>query len=95
MELLARLFESGRITDLIFFGMFLEAVGLAVVRRRLNNGPPTLEWLLVLLAGAALIVSLGFALRGYDWRLIAGGLSVAGLAHLGHLWVRWIGYRDI
>ena len=88
METLERLFESGRIADLIFFGLFLEAGGLILARARLKNGPPLIERLLVILAGAALILSIGLALRGADWRLKAAGLLVALAGHLGHLWVR-------
>ncbi|MBB4267206.1 hypothetical protein [Roseospira visakhapatnamensis] len=87
--MIAALYESGRVADLLIALVALEALGLVWLHRR--TGRPGLPWgiLLNLLTGVALVAALGAALRGLDWPWIATGLLVALAGHLGDLVVRW------
>ncbi|MBB4284365.1 hypothetical protein [Roseospira goensis] len=88
-DLLADLYTSGRVADLLVALIALEALGLAWLHRR--AGRPGLPWgLLVNLAtGAALVLALGAALRGAAWPVIGGWLVAALVGHGVDVALRW------
>lgn len=77
-----QLFSSGRIVDVALAALAIEAVALAVLRRRRGRG---LSWQVLwpnLLAGAGLLLALRGALTGAHWRWVALALLVALGANL-------------
>ncbi|MQX37252.1 hypothetical protein [Roseospira navarrensis] len=86
---LADLYESGAVADLLVALVLLEALGLAWLHRRL--GRRGLPWgiLLNLATGAALVMALGAALKGAPWPWIGTWLVAALVGHAGDLALRW------
>jgi len=85
-ELLAALFESGRIIDLILALVAIEGAALILLRRRDPRRGLTAGAALSLLApGAALMLAVRLALTDAHWRWIALALLAALIAHLADL----------
>ncbi|WP_211364742.1 hypothetical protein [Roseospira marina] len=89
MSLLADLYASGRVADVLVVFVLLEAVGLIWLHRRV--GRPGAPWglLINLATGAALVLALGAALKGAAWPWIGLWLIVALVGHTADLAVRW------
>ncbi|BAU93950.1 hypothetical protein MPPM_5345 [Methylorubrum populi] len=88
-DMLASLFESGRIIDVILVLVAVEALVLLGVRLRWGRGPAPLALLSNLASGAALMLALRAALTGAPWPNLAAWLVVALVAHLAELAVRF------
>lgn len=86
---LAELFLTGRIVDLILALVVVEAVLLFVYRLKTNRGVPFGTIAPNLLSGASLLLALRFALVQAWWGWIAVCLSLALLTHLADLRQRW------
>jgi hypothetical protein len=86
---MSRLFASGRIVDVILALTAAEAVLVVLYRRRTGRGPEVVEFLLTVLAGACLLLTLRGALAGAWWGWIALCLLGALVAHVGYVWRRW------
>jgi hypothetical protein len=86
--MMASLFESGRIVELIVAAMALEALVFAALHLRGRLRVPVAGLLLNLAAGACLLLALRTVLVGADWRVAGAWLAAAGLAHLGDLGLR-------
>ncbi len=86
---MAELFASGRVVDLVLGFMALEALALAVHRRRTGRGlgPAALAGLL--LPGLLLLLALRAALAGAPWYWVAACLLASLPAHLADLRGRW------
>lgn len=84
-----RLFHSGRVVDLILLLVLLEAVLLALYRRRSGRGPAFRRLLPNLLSGAALLLAVRLALVQSQWTWVATALLLALVAHLADLRQRW------
>lgn len=82
---MAGLFADGRIIDLILLFILVECVVLACWRR---EGLGLGELLPNILSGAALMLSVRFALVDARWEWVATGLIAALLAHLSDLALR-------
>lgn len=89
MNELAGLFESGRIVDLILLFVVVETLALAWLLKRANTSLRLTQLLPNLLAGAALMLALRAELAGADWRWTALALSMALVAHVTDLQLRW------
>jgi hypothetical protein len=87
--LLADLYASGRVADMLVAALLLEALALAWLHRRV--GRAGLPWgiLLNLATGAALVMALGAALKGAAWPVIGTWLVVALIGHAADLVLRW------
>jgi hypothetical protein len=85
----SELFPTGRVVDLILVLMVVEALALAVYRRRSGRGVPTVDLVVNLLAGGALLLALRAALTAAGWQWIAMWLAVALAAHGADLARRW------
>ena len=88
---MAELFASGRVVDLILALMALEALVLGLVWARARRGLPPLPLILSLVAGALLLLALRAALTGSEPLAIGGFLTLALVAHLAELALRWRG----
>ncbi|WP_291861013.1 hypothetical protein [Bradyrhizobium sp.] len=86
---MADLFASGRLVDLIFVLVVLEAAFLLVYWHRAGRGVAPLDLLPNLCAGAFLLLALRATLAGGGWMQASGCLAAAGLAHLADLHRRW------
>ena len=82
-------FATGRVVDCILLLMLTELVVLSVTRRRSGRGLSTVQALVSLSAGAALLLALRSALLGSPWPWIALWLVVALAAHLFDIRSRW------
>ena len=87
--MMADLFASGRLVDLILVLVLLEALALALYFRATSRGVAIADLLPNLLAGALLLVTLRLALSGADWMSCCATLGAAGLAHVWDLARRW------
>lgn len=74
---LADLFTGGRIVDIIFAVMAVEALVLILFLRR-----PAGDVVVMLLPGACLLFALRGALTGAHWSVLAGSLGLSFVAHL-------------
>jgi len=83
------LFATGRIVDLVLALVALEAIGLAIYRRRTGRGVAAGDLLPNLVAGACLLLALRAALTGAGWMWVAGWLAASLPAHLADLRRRW------
>jgi hypothetical protein len=94
-DLLASLFGSGRIVDLILALLLAEAIALYAYHRATGGGIAPLDVLVNNLAGAGLLLALRAALTGAAWTGIAPWLLLALVAHIGDVARRWrtIGMR--
>ncbi len=86
---MGNLFSSGRIIDGILILMALEAMTLILVRKLSNKGIATVDLLVNLAAGMALLFALRAALTGQGWQAVALCLIVALIAHLLDITRRW------
>lgn len=86
-------FESGRIVEWIVAGMVLEALVFAVLATR-RRGVPLAGLVLNLAAGACLLLALRAVLAGAAWTSAATWLSLALVAHVGDLIVRFSSARS-
>ncbi len=82
---MTELFASARIVDAILALVAVEAVALALWRRRAGTGPSAAQILPNLLAGACLLLALRAALLDAPWVWIAAPLAASLLAHLADL----------
>jgi len=85
----AALFANGRIIDLILLLVVLEVTILIIIRKKSGRGLGTLDLILSLLAGVALLFALRAALQGLAWPVVALFLFLSLLAHLMDLGRRW------
>jgi hypothetical protein len=83
MTLLAALFESGHIADLVIGVMAIEAVVLVGVMRR-----SPFNVAMTLLPGAFMMLALRAALTGADWEVVALWITASLPVHLTDLWLR-------
>jgi hypothetical protein len=83
------LFSSGRIVDGILALMAIEAIALILVRKVTNKGIATVDLLVNLAAGMALMLALRAALTGQGWQAVALCLIAALIAHLLDITRRW------
>jgi hypothetical protein len=74
-----------RLVDAVLCIVAVEAVALAVRRRRTGRGPALGPLLAFLGSGAALLVALRAALAGAPAWTVPAALAAAGLLHLRHL----------
>lgn len=81
------LFSSGWVADLLLLLIAAEA-GWIAWRRRTGRTAPAGAWPF-LLAGAALVLALRFAMTGAWWGWIALCLAASGAAHAWDLARRW------
>ena len=89
MNLLAELFASGRIADLILALVVLEAAALLLFYRVTGRGVPARQLLPNLAAGATLVLALRSALLEQPWSVTALWLLLALIAHAADLLARW------
>ena len=87
--MMASLFASGRIVDLILAFTLVEAVAVVAYHRRTGKGVPPADFLGNLLSGVFLLLALRAALAGAAWPWLAACLLAALLAHLADLGRRW------
>lgn len=90
---MAEWFESGRIVEWIVAGMVLEALAFAALAAR-RRDVPLAGLTLNLAAGACLLLALRAVLAGAAWTGAAAWLSLALVAHVGDLIVRFSGARS-
>lgn len=87
-------FADGRIVDLILVVILFEGIAFLVIKRLSSRGPALTGLLTNLAAGGSLVVALGLALADAEWRWIALWLTLAGIAHLADVLIRWRSARD-
>lgn len=90
---MADLFAGGRIVDGILAFMLIECAALTLLRRRSRRGLGSVELIVTLSAGAALLLALRSALAGSGWQSVAVWLGAALAAHLLDLRLRWTAAR--
>lgn len=88
---LAGLFASGRIIDIILALMALETIALLAFYRATGRGVAPRALLPFMAAGVCLMLALKAALTGGSWQAVAGLLSLAFVAHLADIALRWRG----
>lgn len=71
------LFASGRIIDLILFGMLAELIALVAMRRM-----KSVDAVALLVPGAFLMLALRAALVGAPWTHVAAALAASLAAHI-------------
>jgi hypothetical protein len=81
----------GDAIDAILVAMALEAGALLAYHRRTGRGVPPRGWIANLLAGAALLLALRFAITPMASPWIPVFLGLGLLAHLADLALRWEG----
>ena len=87
-ELLAELFASGRIIDVILALVALEGMALLLWHRRTGRGPAAIPLLCNLASGAALMLAVRAALTGATWPAVAACLLLSLVAHASELFLR-------
>ncbi len=88
LEKMAAFLSDAWIVDAIIALVAIEAVVLVLWRTRTGGGLPIAEIIANLSSGAALLLALRMALAGASTSVLAL-LSVALIAHVGHLASRW------
>jgi len=88
VDWLKNLVTQGGIADVILAVVAIEALALAVLRRRLKQGISYASLVFGLLPGALLVLALGAALTDSAWYWVALWLAAAGLAHAADLGIR-------
>jgi hypothetical protein len=88
-DIMATLFTSGHIADVVLAVMLIEAVVLITVFNKNKRGIAPTRVIASLGAGVALVLALRAALTGAGWPWIALALSAALVAHLVDLYWRW------
>lgn len=86
--MMAGLFASGQVVDLILLVLALEGLALFLLHRRTGRGIPPAELLGFLVAGACLLLALRAALTGAGWPMVGLWLALAGLAQAYDVWRR-------
>lgn len=86
---MAELLTSGRLIDLILGLVLVEALALVLLHHLTGKGVAPRELIGLLLAGGFLLVALRAALVGAAWYWIGLWLTLALLAHLADLALRW------
>lgn len=69
--------------------MLIELIALILVRKYSGLKSRALEFIVTLCAGAALLLSLRCALRGYPWERVSFWLLIALVFHAWDLTLRW------
>jgi hypothetical protein len=87
--LIAELFHSGRIIDLIILLVVVETATLLLLHRLTDRGPRPVAVLPTLASGLLLMLALRASIADLRWELIALPLTLALLAHLVDLRQRW------
>jgi hypothetical protein len=87
--LMAELFVSGRIADLVLGLLALEAAVLIVCWVYTRRGLAPADLVFNLASGAFLLLAMRASLTQAGWRAIAGWLGAALAAHLADLYRRW------
>ena len=82
-------FTEGRVFDLVLVCLVAEAALLTLLRRRSGRGLPLLDLAGFLGAGLGLVIAARAAVAGASWVWIAGGLTLALVAHAFDLARRW------
>lgn len=84
---------SGRVFDLVIVILALEGLALLVLSRlpraRAWPGPKPLDLAGFVVAGLGLALAARAAIHDQSWTLVAGGLTIAFLAHAYDLQRRW------
>jgi hypothetical protein len=80
---------SGRLVDLILVLVVLEAVALLAFHRLTGRGLGPRQLIGVLVSGGCLLLALRAALTGAAWTWIGAWLTIALIAHLADLALRW------
>ncbi len=86
---MAELFESGRLIDLILIVVVIEAVFLIGTWHYAKRGVRPGDFLPNLISGALMLLALRLTLGGAGWLAPTLCLSAAGLAHLYDIGRRW------
>lgn len=86
---MAELYASGHVVDLILLLLGLETLALFVLWRRRVRGLPPSALIINLASGGGLLLALRAALTGAAWYWVGLFLTVALLAHLFDLRLRW------
>lgn len=86
---LAGLFASGRIIDIILGLMLLETVVLMGIYMATGRGVAPRALLPFMAAGVCLMLALKVTLTDGSWHAVAGLLSLAFIAHLADIALRW------
>jgi hypothetical protein len=87
--LMAELFASGRLVDVILVIVAIEAAFLMAYWRSAGRGVSPADLLPNLCAGAFLLLALRLSLGGAGWQLCCGSLAAAGIANVIDLSRRW------
>jgi hypothetical protein len=87
--MMADLFASGRLVDLVLVLVVIEAVALMSYWHSTRRGVAPVDLLPNLCAGAFLLLALRVTLTGGGWMMASGCLAAAGLAHLTDVSRRW------
>lgn len=83
MNIIAGLFESGRVFAVVLAFVGIEAVVLLLFTTRLARASKTMRWEMIcnLLAGAGLLAAAALVSGGAHWFLVALALAAALAAH--------------
>lgn len=87
--MIADLFATGRVLDVVLAVLAAEALLLSLLWHRFGRGLPPGDFLPFLLAGACLAAACRTAMQGGAWTWIAGLLVLAFAVHLFELAGRW------
>jgi hypothetical protein len=87
-DVMAELFASGRIIDLILGLVVVEVMALALWRRRFGKGPALGGLAANLASGGFLLLAVRAALVNAAWQWVALALLGSLLAHLADLYGR-------
>jgi hypothetical protein len=87
-DVMAELFASGRIIDLILGLVVVEVMVLALWRRRFGTGPALGDLAANLASGGFLLLAVRAALVNAAWQWVALALLGSLLAHLADLYGR-------
>ncbi len=89
MHMLARLFETGRIIDVILILVIVEAGLLILFWQRTGRGIAPRALIANLVSGSALMVAVRLALTEAPWTAVAACLTISFIAHVVDLAGRW------
>lgn len=87
--MIAELFETGRMIDLVLILVLAEGVLLALIHRLTGKGLPLSDLVGFLLSGAFLLLALRAALLDAWWGWISLWLLASLITHLADLTHRW------
>lgn len=86
---MAELIESARLIDLILVMVVIEAVALVLLHRQTGQGIAPRALIGFMLAGGFLLLAIRAALTDAGWIWIGLWLTLALIAHLADLALRW------